>query len=148
MYSEFDYKKVLAVLQQLRDEIRNKTTSNYAKLEVATFEEHDYKCFDSLGDLSGKENFRMPKTFSLIFAQLSLGEDGNEPIFMFYMGQKQCVLEPIYTFNEDEKVIFKDILPFEEISSSYWDEVLAILIKKTKTIVRKNLRIDEETNDS
>lgn len=146
-YSEFDYKKVVAVLSQLMAEDELNQDKRY--LTVSTYEDNGpYDCFNALGDLFEEGDFKVPARFSLVFAQLRIGEEGNEPMLVFIMGQETCSLGSYYSqWNEKNKQIFEPIFPLDEVKDPSWEKVLALFIDKIKKIVDKNLALIEGADE-
>jgi hypothetical protein len=142
-YTEFDFKKVLAVLRQLEEDDTVNIEGRY--LTVNHYEEKaPYMCFDALGNLFLENNFHDSGSFLLLYAQVFVGQDGNGAMLTFSMEQEQCTFSSCYEeWSDVNKKIFEEIFPLDDVTDQSWEKVLAIFIGKLKKIAEHNLVLEE-----
>lgn len=142
MYTEFDYKKVLAILNQLKLEIED-TAKGYAWLEIQTFETKNTNCFNALGELSEVGNF--DGSFSLIYCKFFIANSENldSPLIVFDMGENQCrycrYFSPL-CIHETNKEIIKSVVPTEEKILTPWRHSISLFLSSVKIAIRGKLK--------
>lgn len=144
MYNELDYKKVIAILKQVAEEV-NGLNNGYCRVYVESFEDQRSLIpFDAIRNLSDVENFSKPSKFSMVYSCVTLGE--FDALFEFRMGENLCQTSRYVAIpnsptplTSSNRKVFSELLPFEQFNTS-WRIGLADFIKKVEIIVTKNLK--------
>ncbi len=136
-YSEFEYKKIRAILKQIEEDVDPDEEQIYS-FNISEFEDGVGECLEAMAELDRKETFYDPKKFSLIKG--SFWVSGGLPLLHFTMGQSVCTLEFDETLEDENLKVFQEILPFETVISPVWEEVIALFIKKIKVVLQKELK--------
>ncbi len=135
-YSYFDYKKVVCILNQLNFQVQSfdEKKSGYYQVHVSSMEFDGilYNTLDVLDFLS-VEKFCDVGVFNTVAASMSLKND-RASLFLFQMGEEKCQIISIDTLSDEDKEIFKDVLPFEFPANESWQLVLSEFIKKVSLI--------------
>jgi hypothetical protein len=138
-YTYFDYLKILAILRQFGEDIKEKS-AGYCSISITTFQEKDNKrCFDAFDNLFIPGYFNEPRSFGLIRASLCLDA---KPLFTFVMGEEKCEITGSYNLSEKDIEIFKEVLPFHSESDN-WQSLIGFFIRQARIIRDKNLMLVE-----
>ncbi len=111
VYTEFDYRKILAILKKLMCYVEENSQNEYYLLSIQTFEDKNSDCIklSELEEGKYKNFFQESEMFSLITAKFYIDKQG--PVLSIYIGEWQCWLKSEYDFSLSEKEDFNKIIP-------------------------------------
>ncbi len=138
-YSEFDYRKVIAILEQLQYDME--IASIYYKIEIFTFEEIGADNFRALLDFGNVEILMDLNFFPLIRCCFYLG-DNNIPLFVFHMGETEC---QVVFMNEAFGIKNPEIMDITvDVIDQSWRDIISLFISRVKKVFDVGLRIEKD----
>lgn len=148
IYTEFDQKKVVAILKQLEQRVNNeKKYGGYYFLKVSEYDNQECNdvCFNSTGDLINEKAFEDPSKFCMVHAEFFMGiNHSNGPVFTFSMGENKCNVELVGDLFGNDDSVFEKIFPVDVVSLDNWRYVVPLFMERVKHVILNNIHLENE----
>lgn len=149
-YTEFEYKKVLAIIYQLANRVNiPENIENGYLLKVTPFEDYSKNdlCFNS-SSLTESESFENVSVFSLIYAEFYMDTEVHSPSFVFLMGESECKIDLFLNYNREQNKEFASLFPHDESKFSNWRFAVSLFIERINAIISRKIKIQELVPDN